>query len=255
MFCQKKVLFAMLYKVSELIDLWNLPIGEVLHIGAHEAEEDLSYKTCNFGPVTWVEAQPHLAEKLIQKLDVSRNRVLSVAAWDANNIDLKLKITSNSQSSSFLNMGTHLKMYPEITVDSEIALKSARLDSILPPNSEFTLINLDIQGAELHALRGLGEILSKSNIVYSEVNRKFLYKNCAQVSEIDTYLKEFGYKRVSTRWHVRAGWGDAVYRKITLRRRSFNQYLTCSKNQALFYLPQMVSLVRKIFNFLVGKGK
>ena len=236
----------MLFKVEELVTIWNCPSGAVLHVGAHLAEELEDYSSFGFEPITWVEAQPELAQALIKNLDPENNTVFNFAAWDTNGEEKKLHITSNSQSSSLLHLKTHLKIYPEIKKVKEITVEARRLDSVISPEASFALINIDVQGAELNVLIGLGEILRKTDVIYCEVNRKFLYEGCSQVSEIDSYLKIFGFKRVSTRWFVRAGWGDAIYQNVKLPNRNRKQFLNHSINQINFYKPQFYSLMRKI---------
>lgn len=77
----------------------------------------------------------------------------------------------------------------------------------------FNFLNLDLQGAELMALRGLGERLSDVDYIYTEVNKKDVYQGCAKVEELDRFLTEF--TRVETLWcedgGVDHGWGDAFY--------------------------------------------
>lgn len=235
----------MLFKVQELVQIWNCNNGAVLHVGAHLAEELEDYSNFGFEPITWVEAQPELARELEKKLDSKKNTILNFAAWDTNGEEKTLQITNNSQSSSLLNLKTHLKMYPDVKKVKEIKVEARRLDSVISPEASFALINIDVQGAELNVLRGLGEILRKTEVIYCEVNRKFLYEDCSQVHEIDSYLETFGFKRVATRWYVRAGWGDAIYQNIKLSKRDKKQFLNHLVNQFNFYKPQAYSLMRK----------
>ena len=72
-------------------------------------------------------------------------------------------------------------------------------------------MNLDIQGAELKALKGMEEYLNSVDYIYSEVNSDYVYKNCALVKEIDEYLLKFGLHRVETKWYGDCKWGDAFY--------------------------------------------
>ena len=234
----------MIFELEEIIHIWGIPIGDVLHVGAHRAEELESYSRNGFNFVTWVEAQPQLAKELLGRLDKTRNRVINIAAWDTNGELKSLKITNNSQSSSLLNMKTHIDAYPDISVTNEIQIEAKRLDSILPQDSKFSLINLDIQGAELNALKGLGDILTRTDVIYCEVNRKQLYEGCALVNDIDSYLKQFNFRRVSTKWYIRAGWGDAVY--IKDYRLSFSCWRKAKLSEITFYSPQARALVRKI---------
>jgi hypothetical protein len=71
---------------------------------------------------------------------------------------------------------------------------------------------LDIQGAELLALKGFGDFLNKISKVYVEVNTNYLYKNCSLIQEIDDYLLKFKFKRVETNM-TQFEWGDAFYIK------------------------------------------
>jgi len=73
-------------------------------------------------------------------------------------------------------------------------------------------MNLDIQGAELKALKGSTLILPHIKSIYTEVNTKELYENCAMLHELDSYLESFGFTRVETSM-TEHGWGDAFYIK------------------------------------------
>ena len=74
-------------------------------------------------------------------------------------------------------------------------------------------LNLDIQGAELLALKGARNTLPRVNSIFTEVNEIELYEDCALVHEIDSYLSEFGFRRVEMQIFENCGWGDAFYTK------------------------------------------
>jgi hypothetical protein len=78
----------------------------------------------------------------------------------------------------------------------------------------FNLINLDIQGAELKALKGMEEYLPKIDYIYTEVNADYVYEECNLIGEIDDYLKTFGFNRYETKWCSDYRWGDAFYKKV-----------------------------------------
>jgi hypothetical protein len=67
---------------------------------------------------------------------------------------------------------------------------------------------MDLQGAELLALRGATETLRSVRFVYTEVNVDELYAGCAQLDEIDEQL--VGFVRMETALTPH-GWGDAFY--------------------------------------------
>jgi sugar phosphate isomerase/epimerase len=74
-------------------------------------------------------------------------------------------------------------------------------------------VNLDIQGVELKALKGMGDYLKDVQYIYTEVNSDYVYKNCSIVGEIDDFLKQYGFSRVETSWFRDCRWGDAFYMK------------------------------------------
>ena len=59
----------------------------------------------------------------------------------------------------------------------------------------------------------MGALINYFDYVYLEVNRDYVYKNCALVHEIDEYLSKYKYIRVETSW-TNAQWGDALYIRI-----------------------------------------
>ena len=230
----------MLFTVSELKRCWGVQPNGVLHVGAHLGEEASEYEEFGWGPVIWVEAQPKLAEKLKSKLDPNRNSVILAAVWDFDDIKLNLHVASNSMSSSLLELGSHSASYPEITYIDEIQVETKRLDSILSSKDMPNFVNIDIQGAELPAIKGLGHLINKVDYIFVEVNRREVYKNCTIVSELDSFLSENAFKRITTRWYFKQGWGDALYiRRNVMKTRNLGQILGSMSRTSNFYLRQI----------------
>ena len=180
-----------------------------LHVGAHKAEEASHYRLLGFKDVDWVEAQPELCEALRERFRDSRYRVFEGCVWSVSGNPVKLRITDNSQSTSVLEMDRHAEYYPEVKVSRVLSTKTIRLDDLLP-GGEYGLVNLDIQGAELEALKGMGPLLQTVSVIYTEVNREYLYAGCPLVEEMDIWLRGSGFHRTVTKWTSK-GWGDAVY--------------------------------------------
>ncbi len=90
------------------------------------------------------------------------------------------------------------------------------MKNIIPDyNIPFNFLNLDIQGAELKAMKGMGDYLKNFDYVYTEINDDHLYINCALVSDLDDFLLQYGLVRVETCW-TDCKWGDAFYIKKDL---------------------------------------
>ncbi|UCC29669.1 MAG: FkbM family methyltransferase [Phycisphaerales bacterium] len=76
------------------------------------------------------------------------------------------------------------------------------------------ILKLDVQGAELQALYGARKLLKTVKAVYLEVSFVPIYKDCPLFDEIETFMKECGYRRQtiypSDQPH---NWADALYVK------------------------------------------
>ena len=72
---------------------------------------------------------------------------------------------------------------------------------------------MDIQGAELLALKGSTKILDKIDIINTELNFDELYEGCALAHEIDKFLKFYNFHRVETDLRFHHTWGDGLYVK------------------------------------------
>ena len=74
----------------------------------------------------------------------------------------------------------------------------------------YNFVNIDIQGYELEALRGMIKQLEYVDYIYTEINTSDVYKNCANAADLDRFLGGFGFRRVATK-ETDQGWGDALY--------------------------------------------
>lgn len=200
----------MLLTVKLMSKVLRIRPSGVVHVGAHHAEEYQDYKLHDWGRTIWIDA---LEENLEKAKSLSKSETdlwVQALVWSENDVELNFNIASNSQSSSILEFSKHSDYYPEIKVQNVLKMKSTRLDKILKNNFGYNFLNLDIQGAELAALIGLGEIIHRFDFIYTEINKESLYKDMPLVDEMDEFLKSKNFTRVLTQW-TQAGWGDALY--------------------------------------------
>lgn len=204
----------MLIKFDDIVREYGTPRG-VIHIGAHLMEERNDYKNNNINHIIWIEANPYIHQN-INKYSSENEYILNYAISDEDNIELELKITNNGQSSSLLDLELHKKHHPHIYVSDSVKVTCRRMDSIIEEYKfnldNYNFLNIDIQGMELKAMIGFGDLISKMDYIYTEVNSNFLYKNCALITDIDEYLDLKGFKRVETSM-TEYEWGDALYIK------------------------------------------
>jgi len=249
----------MLISVPRLADMWGVNPETILHVGAHDAEEREAYFGKDWGSqgIVWVESQTELVEKLAKKLlGSSRERVINATAWDVTGEQLTFHISNNSQSSSLFEFGTHSNHHPDVFFKSERKVITSRLKDVLPGDEFYDFINLDIQGAELKAMVGLGDKISKAKWIYSEVNREEVYEGCAIIQEIDKYLSKFEFVRVATVWTPGVGWGDALWIKKSLiprfKKRVLNKILFATWN-AISYARFVKSNISNMVISIISK--
>mgnify|MGYP003392528267 CR=1 FL=1 len=197
--------------VRALFERLGVRADSILHVGAHEAEEYEEYKIFGFRSVTWVEMNARKSAELIGRFrgDESQ-RVINAAAWDKSGETIRIHNASNVQSSSLLAPHLHLQMHPEVSFDMGEEVVTTRLDEILDTNTSYDFVNMDIQGAELRALAGMGLFLQQASWVYLEVNTEELYRDCALLPDVDKFLNQQGFIRIATKILPQA-WGDAIY--------------------------------------------
>ena len=208
--------------VSEDIELdfermahFGIKPSGALHVGAHEGKEIKTYRRHNVSPVVFVEANPKLATALQEKFaGVADVKVIEAAASNEAG-EATFNITSMDQSSSLLPLKEHSELYPKIGVARQITVRTERLDALLAEHgidpASLNFIAMDIQGAELMALRGAEALLPHIKALQIEINFSELYQGCALISDIDAYLRDFDFIRVMTKTPYSETWGDALY--------------------------------------------
>ena len=200
----------MLIPLHELVKKYKIQFKGVLHVGAHECEEINDYEIyLPRSQILWVEALPG-------KVNLCKQRYPNVLIENAVVSDVvetvRFNVSNNGQSSSMLDFGLHSIFHPHVHYVTCFEIETKLLKNILPTyNINYNFLNLDIQGAELKALKGMEEYLPNVDYIYTEVNSDYVYKECALITEIDEYLLKFGLHRVETKWCENYRWGDAFY--------------------------------------------
>lgn len=204
----------MLIGFNQIVNSYGVPKG-IIHIGAHLMEERSSYMSNGVNKIIWIEANPSIYEK-IKWANSGNEMVFNYAISDEDNLVYDLYVTNNGESSSILEMDKHKEYHPHIWVYGSVKVNSKRIDTLIRENSinpsSYDFLNLDIQGVELLAMKGFGDIISNFKYIYTEVNSAYLYSGCCLIGEIDDYLLDYGFKRVMTEM-TPFEWGDALYIK------------------------------------------
>ena len=218
----------MLIPLKDLIRKYRFHPKGVVHIGANTGQEADDYLKENIHSSFWVEAIPDVFKKLQQHLSKKNFLQCTISNTLLSNVDGKevtFHIASNDgQSSSMFEFGTHTKEHPTVKFTHDITLTTKRFDTLVREilandnpleikMNEYDFLNIDVQGAELLVMEGMGNLIKKFKWIYLEVNEKELYKGIPLIDEIDTFLYKKGFERKETNM-TNFGWGDAFYIKF-----------------------------------------
>jgi FkbM family methyltransferase len=193
------------------------PTG-VLHIGGNVGEEFPVYMELGIHKQIWIEPNPEIFEKLVENISTNSQAVaLNWCAGDENKSIILHESNNAGQSSSILELGTHKQAHPEVHYIKDIQSTMFRVDDLLADKLQgIDFLNIDVQGAELLVLKGIGEMLNQFKWIYLEVNKAPLYVGCALIEEIDDYLEKYNFIRIETKWAGNTNWGDALYVRVPL---------------------------------------
>lgn len=181
----------------------------VYDIGANDAGSAIAYArafpACR---VELFEAHPEVARIAQGRLGEAglerRTRLHTYAASDAdgtatfhvssepNRSDWRNRV---SDSSSLLAPAEHLNVFASVAFESAIEVPTRRLDGAIDagelPAPDF--IHMDVQGAELMVLNGLGVHVAGVKLIWLEVERVELFEGQPLAEEVATYLAGRGF--------------------------------------------------------------
>jgi FkbM family methyltransferase len=200
--------------IDELFSFFKINIKGILHIGAHKCEELETYlKYTTIDKILWIEAIESLIKENLEK-NPNLN-ILNAVVSDKDNQNIKFKITNLTNCSSILDLKYHKEIHPNVEVTEIIETKTKTIQTIFTENNinplEYNSLIMDIQGAELLALKGMGHILNNIDNIYIEVNEKELYEGCCTLNDLDEYLSNLGFEKKYLT--LLNGYGNAFYLK------------------------------------------
>lgn len=159
----------------ELIAKYDQRRNALIHVGAHQGEENDQYLKLGFTTTLWVEPQPQAFKKL-EGL-VGKDLCLQAAIWDKSGIEMDFNRTTNSVSSSFFTPALETFWKDEIKILDSFRIKTSTLSDVIEHfesrqvlGNRFAL-RLDVQGAEYRILISSLHLLSRIDFICCEVTR------------------------------------------------------------------------------------
>ena len=202
----------MLLNLDSLKEKYDLKIKGVLHIGAHIGQEFQTYERLGIKNVMFFEPIKNTFNRLKENVGDKAILINTALGNKEDEVEMFTETINEGQSSSVLEPVYHLVQHPSIQFDGKETVKMTKLDKFIEHKEKFNFINIDVQGYELEVFKGGSEYLNTIDYVMTEVNRAELYKGCAKIEELDSYLGSYGFNRVETTW-AGGTWGDAFYIK------------------------------------------
>ncbi len=192
-----------------------------IHIGAFVGCERDIYRKHGIMPVAWFEADPITYAKLVTNvLPYEGHSTHNLLLGDVDRSDVQFNITSkpgvngNNGSSSFLPLGKHAEHHPHIKVAKQLSISMKRFDTYVTETkfdvTTYNFLNVDVQGAELHVIKGMGDLIGGFDYIIAEVNEAELYKGGALLNELNAYLESRGFE-MTVKNINRYEYGDALF--------------------------------------------
>lgn len=160
---------------------------------------------------------PHLAEELKEKYASKENVHVFQQALGAENTTVSFNILNYQNSSSILTPGKWKQKYhgEKVDIAKTVEVQQVRLDQAISVG-EIDILKLDLQGYELEALKGAGDLLGRIKIIITEVEFVPLYENQPLFGDIDLFLRNAGFRLLNlyelyTHPDGQLTSGDAVY--------------------------------------------
>ena len=188
----------------------------VVHCGAHLAQEAAQYHDLGFMSVLWIEASSQFAKEASERVKEFLNqKVIQAALWNLSGVHLDLKIASNGASSSLRGFAEHATVFPEIEMIGVERVVTATLDDVIADVHGGGLLVLDLQGVELQVLQGAEVSLGKFNFVICEVSTREIYSDQNNWGEVTDELIGHGFSLVDWTFDPNFGYGNALYSRST----------------------------------------
>jgi FkbM family methyltransferase len=205
----------MLLDFNSIARTFNIDPRGVFHIGAHHGQEMGLYDSMSVKNVVMFEPSSLNFEVLQKNVGSKALLVNKALGSKIESAKLRIEKSNGGMSNSLLEPALHLKQYPHIAFQDFENVEVITLDSWCsenPSKANCNMMSIDVQGFELEVLVGAKFTLKNIEMISCKVNRDELYKDCAQVIEVDTFLRHHGFRRIMTRWEG-VTWGEACYIK------------------------------------------
>jgi FkbM family methyltransferase len=220
-----------LQNIFDTDDLRRVGRRGVIHVGADVGQEVPLYLEYGFKNIILIEANPQSYQTLEAKFGRYDNvRLFNYAICDRSGVidfHIHTSRSGSTEPASILPMKRFKQIVKTLHTAQTIRVPAITLDRLVETHNiafdRYNFINIDIQGAELLALRGATKIISSLDAIIAEVNLIEMYESGALESEIVAFLAGCGFEKRHAVYHTLydetstfPAWGECLFTKRSM---------------------------------------
>ena len=178
----------------------------IIHIGANGGQESDMYYNNGNPKVVFIEASPFVMPTLINRIQKYENqKAIQALVTDRDGVEYDFLCDKNNagQSSSLFDFHLHTKMFPKVVMGESIKLIGKTLPTILKENNinleEYKHINMDVEGAELLVLKGIGSELCNFETITLEASDFEARKGQPFLKDIEEFMSAHNFININQR--------------------------------------------------------
>lgn len=217
-----------LKNILEHEELHGIAKVGVVHIGADVGQEVEQYFNYGFENIILIEANPECYKILVSKFgNDPRIRIFNYAVCDRQGtVDFHIHTSrsGSTEPASILPMKRFKEIVKTLHTTKTIQVPAITLDLMFEKHqiafTAYNFLNIDIQGAELLALRCAQKFLSSIDVVVSEVNVVEMYEDGAVEGDVVKFLNQQGFDKKHAIYHTLydesstfPAWGERLFIK------------------------------------------
>ena len=204
----------------------NITLDGVIHVGAHRGEEVDQYENLGAKNIIWVEPDPEVYKEMEVFLNRAQAGVQShaydyaVSNVDHEEVDFHRYhgpdagyMIGNKGCGSLLQAKGRFENWYKDTIKVETITIDTLMDENEHSLTDYQLLNLDMQGAEMLALEGASKVIDSVSYITTEATwQNPDYVGNVMFDELKEYLEGKGFVETETVNHG-PDWGDVLFVK------------------------------------------
>lgn len=221
----------------QLITKNKVPL--TIEVGAHEATFSKTCKKLNpLCDCYAYEANPYVYKKYFDELNDAGIKYQNLAISDSDgdvelSIPVKIKhrtLTVDNRISSI-----HKRKQPNVEYNV-VNVKANRLDVLFAEDNRSKALWIDVEGAQFEVISSMGSSLSSVDFIYIEIEKRNVWSNNFDVSNINNLLVQHGFEEIM-RDNLALGQYNAVYTKADL---ADNQLIVSAVDEYVAELGKLI---------------